>query len=185
MLESLQLLNWATHWYKLYLKWQWWQFGTIDKPGTSLFPQYTIRSARHTFPILLVSTLLDFSTPNFKATVISTFVIHLLWKFTKWLKNVEKMLCVVLWNSCVWFWNYVPLKVVPLFLHQPIHEERNIFLSFCRERSVILWNICVYRYHLRIQTWTALCKGWAKSLPNASNTRVGVLLICNTQQKTN
>ena len=90
MLESLQLLNWAIHWYKLHLKWQWWQYGTIDKPGTSLFPHYTIRSARHTHPILLVSTILDFSTPNFKAAVISTFVIHLLWKFTKWLKTCWK-----------------------------------------------------------------------------------------------
>ena len=82
-LESLKLLNWAIHWFK-------WQFGTIDKSGTSLFQRYTIQSAYNTHPILLVSTILDFWTPNFKATVISTFVVHLLWKFTKWLKTCWK-----------------------------------------------------------------------------------------------
>ena len=107
-------------------------------------------------------------------------------KIHKVIENMlKKCLCVVLWNSCVWFWNYVPLKVVPLFCTTQYMRRVTFFFCFCRERSVILWNICVYRYHLCIQTWTALCKGWAKSLPNASNTRVGVLLICNTQQKTN
>ena len=83
-LESLQLLDWAINRFKLYLKWQLWQFGTIDKPGTSLFQQYTIQSACYTYPILLVSTILHFLTPNFKATV------RLLWKFTKWLKTCWK-----------------------------------------------------------------------------------------------
>ena len=67
-----------------------WQCGTRDKPGTSSFQQNTIQSACHTHPTLLVSTILDLWTPNFKATVISTFVGHLLWKFTKWLKTCWK-----------------------------------------------------------------------------------------------
>ena len=33
------------------------------------------------------------------------------------------MLCVVLWNSCVQFWNYGSLKVVPPFLSQPIYSQ--------------------------------------------------------------
>ena len=36
-------------------------------------------------------------------------------------KHVEKMLYAVLWNSCMRFWNYVRLNVVPLFLDHPIH----------------------------------------------------------------
>ena len=49
-----------------------------------------MQSACHKHPILLVSTILDFSTPNLKATVISTFVVHLLGKFTGWLKSCWK-----------------------------------------------------------------------------------------------
>ena len=86
-LQSLQQLNSAIHWFKLYLKWYRWQFGTIDKPRTSLFQRYTIQSACNTYPILLVSAILDLWTPNYKTTVISTLVVHLLWKFTEWLKT--------------------------------------------------------------------------------------------------
>ena len=92
-LQSLQLLNWAIHQFKLFLKGKWWQFGTIDKPGTSLFQRYTIRSACHTHPPLLVSTIVEFLSSIFKATVTSTFVVHLLWKLKKMIVNVEK-LCV-------------------------------------------------------------------------------------------
>ena len=108
-----------------------WQCGTIDKPGTSLFQQYTIQSACNTHPILLVSTILDFWTPNFKATAISTFTVHLLWKFTKWLKTFGKMLCAVLWKCCLQFWNYAPLKVVLFFLDHPIYLVHGIT---CRGR---------------------------------------------------
>ena len=47
-----------------------------DKPGTSSFQQNIIQGTCHTHPILLVSTIMDFSTPNLKATVISTFVVQ-------------------------------------------------------------------------------------------------------------
>ena len=75
----------------------WWQFGTLDKPDTTLFQQYrpTIQSACHMHTILVVSTILDFWTLTFKATVISTFVVHFLWKFTKLLKTC--------WKCCVQF----------------------------------------------------------------------------------
>ena len=85
--------------------------------------------------------LLDFWTPNFKATVISTFVVHLLWKSTNWLKKVEKMLCAVLWNSCMQFSDYAPPKVVPLFLDHPIYEL--LFWLRCHQTvtKYVIWGI--------------------------------------------
>ena len=119
-LESLQLLNWAIHWFELYLKWYEWQFGTIDKYGTSLFQQYTIQSACNTHQILLVSTILDFWTPNFKATGLSTLLSICFENSQSDWKHDWKMLCAVLWKYCMQFWNYAPLKVAPLFLDHPI-----------------------------------------------------------------
>ena len=105
-------------------------FGTIDKPGTSLFQQYTMQSACHTHPILQVSTILDFSTLNIKATVISTFVVHLLWKFNKWLKTCWKnVVC-----SFVEFLHAVmklcPTKNLPLFLDHSILHYPLIYVHF-------------------------------------------------------
>ena len=124
-LESLQLLNWAIHRFKLYLKWWCWQFGTIVNLALlyfSIIPY--IQSASHTHQILLVSTVLDFFTPNFKATVISTFIVHLLWKFTKWLKICwENVVCsfveflrtvsrVCLTKSCATFFGPLDIHVI-------------------------------------------------------------------------
>ena len=92
---------------------------------------------------------IGFLTPNFKATVISTFVVHLLWKFTKWLKYVEKMLCAVLWNFCVQFWNCVPLKVVPLFLDHPIYPKPFAGISF-------LWSILYVEASIELFYWSGL-----------------------------
>ena len=106
-----------------------------NQPDTSLFQQYTMRSACHTDPILLVSAILDFWTQNFNATVISTLLsIFSEISQSDW-KHVGKMLCAVLWNSCLQIWNHASLKVVPLFLDHPIYgplsvSGRPIYWSF-------------------------------------------------------
>ena len=79
----------------------------------SLSQHYAILSAccTHSTGIwLLVSTILDFWTHNLQATVISTFVVHLHWKFTIWLRTCWKSLCEVLCSSVRQIWNYTPLK---------------------------------------------------------------------------
>ena len=56
-------------------------------------------------------------------------------------KQVEKMLCAVLWNSCMQYSNYAPPKVVPLFLDHPIYEL--LFWLRCHQTvtKYVIWGI--------------------------------------------
>ena len=61
-----------------------------------------------------------FWTHNFEAHVISTFVVHWLWKFTMWLETCWKN---VVWFFVKFFWaalKFCPVKSCAIFLDHPI-----------------------------------------------------------------
>ena len=76
----------------------------------------------YTFNIA-ATTILDFWMHNFQETVFSTVVVYTLWK------QVEKILCEVLWNFSGWFWNQVPLKVVPAISHTNKNWDHSCYIS--------------------------------------------------------
>ena len=78
-----------------------------------------------THPILLGSTILDFWTPNFKATVISTFVVHLLWKSPKWLKTCWKNVVCSFVEFLHAFLKLCPTKSCATFLDHPIYNANS------------------------------------------------------------
>ena len=75
---------------------------------------------------------MDFWTPNFKATVVSSFGVHLLWKFTKWLKHVKKMLCAALWNSCMHFLRLCRTKSCATFFGPPDTWSLKVKFWMCK-----------------------------------------------------
>ena len=44
-------------------------------------------------------------------------------------EQVEKILCEVLWNFSGWFWNQVPLKVVPAISHTNKNWDHSCYIS--------------------------------------------------------
>ena len=82
---------------------------------------HTIQSTCHAHPIMLVSTILVFWTPNFKATVISSFVVHLLWKFTKWLETCWKIVVFSFVGFSPAVLKLCPTKGCATFLDHPIY----------------------------------------------------------------
>lgn len=66
-----------------------------------IYRQFAMQSTSHTHSISLVSTISDFWTHRFQATIISTFWVHWFQTFTVWLKICWKTLCgvsKVKWN---------------------------------------------------------------------------------------
>ena len=98
-----------------------------------------------------MSTILDFWTPNFKATVIFTFVFHLLWKFTKWLKTCWKnimcsfveflraVLKLRLTKSCATFFG-------PPNIYKYKMEIASVIIIFFSWKPPIVWGLQSWYY---------------------------------------
>ena len=92
--------------------------------------QYFVRSASHAWVVNNpVSTMLNFGTWNFQATVISTSIVKRHWKLT----YSMKMCWNNMWSSMKFIWavlNYTLIKVLPSFYH-PIHVGLFLLLYAC------------------------------------------------------
>ena len=86
----------------------------------------------YTSNIACIYDILVFWTPNFEAPVVSTFVVHSLWKSTKWLKTCSKTVVCNFVESLSEVLKLCPTKSYATFLNHPIYGRlhQSFLISF-------------------------------------------------------
>ena len=112
------ILWWAIQRFELYLLWQQWQFGAIEKSGTSLsqLQLYNKQSAWHTHSILLVSTVWRTTA---KLLSFLHFFVYCLWKFTT--RDWKDIGWVNFWGILLSNFDIMPHQNCAPFLYKRIH----------------------------------------------------------------
>ena len=107
--------------------------------------------------------LLDFWTHNFQATFISTFVVHLHWKFTMWLKICWE---ITVWSFVEFCWAVLklcPTKSCAIFFAPPDIYRYNEY--GCMVRYLLKWHSWRGQHTCRQQMeWETKKKHYCHSL---------------------